>query len=117
MVNVMFNRNEERNMTTFSEKVFAAVREIPSGKAASYSQIAIAAGSPRAARAVGNVLHSNISPENAPCHRVVHNDGRLAEAYVFGGAGKQEALLKSEGVEFLADGRVDMKKCRHMEDF
>jgi methylated-DNA-protein-cysteine methyltransferase-like protein len=77
---------ETNNMTTFSEKVFAAVREIPAGKVASYSQVAIAAGSPRAARAIGNVLHSNISPENAPCHRVVHNDGRLAEAYVFGGA-------------------------------
>jgi methylated-DNA-protein-cysteine methyltransferase-like protein len=102
------------NMTKFSIKVFTAVREIPEGKVASYSQVAIQAGSPRAARAVGNVLHSNISPENAPCHRVVHNDGRLADAYVFGGAGKQEAMLKSEGIEFLADGRVNMKKCRHM---
>jgi methylated-DNA-protein-cysteine methyltransferase-like protein len=101
-------------MTTFSEKVFAAVRGIPEGKVASYSQVAIAAGSPRAARAVGNVLHTNISHENAPCHRVVHNDGRLAEAYVFGGAGKQEAMLVSEGVEFLADGRVNMKTCRFM---
>jgi methylated-DNA-protein-cysteine methyltransferase-like protein len=101
--------------TAFNEKVFAAVRGIPVGKVASYSQVAIQAGSPRAARAVGNVLHTNISPENAPCHRVVHNDGRLAEAYVFGGAGKQEAMLKSEGVTFLTDGRVDMKKCRYME--
>jgi methylated-DNA-protein-cysteine methyltransferase-like protein len=103
-------------MITFSEKVFAAVRGIPEGNVASYSQVAIAAGSPKAARAVGNVLHTNISPENAPCHRVVHNDGRLAEAYVFGGAGKQEVMLVSEGVEFLADGRVNMKTCRFMAD-
>jgi hypothetical protein len=48
----------------FSEKVFTAVRGIPEGKVASYSQVAILAGSPRAARAVGNVLHTNISPEN-----------------------------------------------------
>ena len=102
-------------MTKFSTKVFAAVRETPTGKVVSYSQVAIRAGSPRAARAVGNVLHSNISPDNAPCHRVVHNDGRLAEAYVFGGIGKQAALLKSEGVEFLADGRVNMNKCGHTE--
>jgi len=99
-------------MTPFTERVFDAVREIPAGEVASYSQIAIAAGSPRAARAVGNALHKNISPENAPCHRVVHNDGRLAQAYVFGGAGKQAAMLKSEGVSFLADGRVDMRECR-----
>ncbi|MCL1866633.1 MAG: MGMT family protein [Oscillospiraceae bacterium] len=99
-------------MTDFNIKVFDAVRGIPVGKVASYSQIAIRAGSPRAARAVGNILHSNISPENAPCHRVVHNDGRLAEAYVFGGKGKQEALLKSEGVVFLTGEKVDMRKCR-----
>jgi methylated-DNA-protein-cysteine methyltransferase-like protein len=102
-------------MTEFGERVFTAVRKIPAGEVMSYSQTAIAAGSPRAARAVGNVLHGNTSPDNAPCHRVVHNDGRLAEAYVFGGKGKQEAMLKSEGVEFLADGRVDMSKCRYTE--
>ncbi|MCL1904321.1 MAG: methylated-DNA--[protein]-cysteine S-methyltransferase [Oscillospiraceae bacterium] len=99
-------------MAQFNEKVFAAVREIPAGKVVSYSQIAIRAGSPRACRAVGNILHSNPSQQNAPCHRVVHNDGRLAEAYVFGGKGKQEALLKSEGVEFFSNGSVDMDKYR-----
>ena len=106
-------------MTKFSEKVFDAVRKIPVGKVMSYSQVALKAGSPRACRAVGNVLHSNISPDNAPCHRVVHNDGRLAQAYVFGGKGKQESMLKAEGVVFLCigkDSRVDMSKCRHMEE-
>jgi len=98
----------------FKNKVFAAVRKIPAGKVISYSQAAVEAGSPRACRAAGNVLHSNPTQENAPCHRVVHNDGRLAEAYVFGGKGKQEALLKAEGVIFLADGRVDMKTCRYI---
>jgi len=99
--------------TSFRERVFTAVREIPAGKVVSYSQAAVAARSPRACRAVGNILHSNTTPENAPCHRVVHNDGRLADAYVFGGKGKQEALLKSEGVEFFADGRVNMSESRH----
>ncbi|MCL2634518.1 MAG: MGMT family protein [Oscillospiraceae bacterium] len=99
---------------SFKEKVFDTVRKIPSGTVISYSQAAVEAGSPRACRAVGSALHSNISPENAPCHRVVHNDGRLAEAYVFGGKGKQEAMLKSEGVEFLPDGRVHMGKCRYI---
>ena len=101
-------------MENFKEKVFNAVRAIPSGKVVSYSQAATAAGSPRACRAAGSALHANTSPENAPCHRVVHNDGRLAEAYVFGGKGKQETILRAEGVMFLADGRVDMKKCRYI---
>jgi len=106
--------DKKSSKSQFSEKVFSAVRNIPVGKVISYSQVAIQAGSPRACRAVGNILHSNPAPNNAPCHRVVHNDGRLAEAYVFGGRGKQEALLKSEGVKFLPNGRVDMWKCRHI---
>lgn len=43
--------------TTFSEKVYAAVRKIPEGKVATYRQIATMAGSPNAARAVGGALH------------------------------------------------------------
>ncbi|MDR0197326.1 MAG: MGMT family protein [Oscillospiraceae bacterium] len=99
---------------SFAEKVFKAVNAVPEGRVVSYSQVAVRAGSPNAYRAAGSILHGNVSPENAPCHRVVHNDGRLAEAYVFGGKGRQEALLRSEGVEFLRGGSVDMKKCRHI---
>ena len=92
----------------FREKVFAAVRKIPAGKVASYGDIAHAAGSPRACRAVGNILHSNPSTANAPCHRVVRADGSLAEKFGFGGRSAQAALLEAEGVLVRADGKVDM---------
>jgi O-6-methylguanine DNA methyltransferase len=61
-------------MMSFKEKVFAAVKKIPRGKTLTYKEVARRAGSPRAYRAVGNVLHSNHDPA-IPCHRVIRSDG------------------------------------------
>ena len=94
----------------FYRAVYAAVRRIPAGKVATYGQIAMLAGSPRASRIVGGALHRNPEPGNTPCHRVVFRDGSLAPGFAFGGTGAQRALLEAEGVTFLPDGRVDMAR-------
>ena len=98
-------------MNDFSERVFQVVREIPRGKVTNYSFVAFAAGNPRASRGVGFVLHRNTDPVNTPCHRVVFKDGSLRKGYVFGGPDVQREKLEAEGVQFLPDGRVDMKAC------
>jgi len=59
---------------TFTEKVHKVVRRIPSSKTMTYFEVAKAAGSPRAYRAVGNILNKNYDPA-IPCHRVVRSDG------------------------------------------
>jgi len=61
---------------TFKEKVFDVVKKIPSGKVLTYKEVAHLAGSPKAWRAVGNILHSNYNNE-IPCHRVVRADGKI----------------------------------------
>lgn len=94
----------------FYRAVYAAVRRIPAGKVATYGQIAMLAGSPRASRIVGGALHRNPEPGKTPCHRVVFQDGSLAPGFAFGGPGAQRALLEVEGVTFLPDGRVDMAR-------
>ncbi len=96
-------------MTEFQRRVFEAVARIPRGKAAPYSEVARAAGSPRAMRAVGNILHNNPFFGVVPCHRVVHADGSLAAAFAFGGEGEQRKMLEAEDVGFTPDGRVDMR--------
>ena len=58
-------------LTIFQRKVLCATKNIPYGKTRTYSQIATAAGSPRAARAVGSALGRNPLPIIVPCHRVV----------------------------------------------
>lgn len=93
----------------FYECVYEAVRRIPSGKVATYGQIARMAGNPRASRAVGYALHVNPEPGTIPCHRVVNRAGRLAPAFAFGGTDAQKALLEGEGVCVDARGYVDIK--------
>jgi methylated-DNA-protein-cysteine methyltransferase-like protein len=94
-------------MVSFSEKVYQIVRKIPRGKVATYGQIAILAGKPKAARAVGNILPKNPDPKRIPCYRVVRKDGRLAKRYAFGGAREQKRKLLTEGVKFKRKNQVD----------
>lgn len=81
-------------MTTFREKVFAIVRAIPAGHVLTYSEVARRAGSPRASRAVGNILKTNYDPA-IPCHRVIRADGQ-AGGYNRG-ADQKISILRREG--------------------
>ncbi len=81
---------------TFKDKVLAVVRKIPSGKTMSYKQVALLAGSPRACRAVGNIMNRYGGMEHGiPCHRVIKSDGTPG-GYA-SGTKKKIAFLKKEG--------------------
>ena len=84
---------------SFYDKVYEQVCKIPKGKVATYGQIALMCGSPKASRAVGYALHFNPRPGVIPCHRVVNRFGGLAPAFAFGGIEVQASLLLAEGVE------------------
>ena len=94
----------------FSERVYALVRQIPAGKAATYGCLAHLLGAPRAARAVGTAL-SRCADPSVPCHRVVDRLGATKAAFDEYAPGTQRAILESEGVVFLPDGRVDLDHC------
>ena len=96
-------------MNTF-EKIYEVVKSIPKGKVATYGQVALLAGNPRWARVVGYALHVNPEPGTIPCHRVVNREGKVAPGFAFGGEGVQRQLLKSEGIVFEPDGRIDLEK-------
>lgn len=61
-------------MTPFAQKVYDIVKKIPAGQTLSYQQVATLAGSPKAYRAVGNILNKNHDPL-IPCHRVIRSNG------------------------------------------
>ena len=63
--------------TQFQKKIWQALREIPFGQTRSYLDLAKAAGSPRAARAVGAANGKNPLSIVVPCHRVIGADGKL----------------------------------------
>ncbi len=75
---------------SFSNKVYAVVATIPAGQTMTYKEVAKAAGSPRAFRAVGNILNKNYNPA-IPCHRVVRSDGATG-GYNRGALRKKELL-------------------------
>lgn len=64
--------------TAFQQRVWRALREIPSGSTASYTEIAERIGSPKAVRAVAHACASNAIAVAIPCHRVVRSDGALS---------------------------------------
>lgn len=82
------------NPSDFTRRVHAVVKKIPRGKTMSYAEVAKAAGSPGAARAVGSLLKQNFDPA-IPCHRVIRSDGKLGEYNR--GADKKEQMLQEEG--------------------
>ena len=90
-------------MDAWIRRVYEVVRSIPSGRVASYGLVALIAGRPRAARAVGKVM-LECDDRTVPCHRVVHADGSLAPSFR-----SQRARLRREGVRF-AGARVDLRE-------
>jgi AraC family transcriptional regulator of adaptative response/methylated-DNA-[protein]-cysteine methyltransferase len=89
--------------TEFQKKVFAAMREIPAGTTASYSDIARKAGAPRAGRAVGSVCATNNLAFAVPCHRVLHKDGSPRTGPHWGHT--QLSLLRREGSAPMGKGK------------
>lgn len=86
-------------------EILSVVEEIPKGKVTSYGQIAKLIGREKNARLVGKVLSDAELYGAYPCHRVVNHAGRTAPGWT-----EQRLLLEAEGVEFKADGHVDMQR-------
>jgi AraC family transcriptional regulator of adaptative response/methylated-DNA-[protein]-cysteine methyltransferase len=80
--------------TAFQQLVWDAVRRIPAGSTASYTDIARRIGLPGAARAVAQACGANALAVVIPCHRVIRNDGSLS-GYRWG-LERKRALLARE---------------------
>jgi AraC family transcriptional regulator of adaptative response/methylated-DNA-[protein]-cysteine methyltransferase len=79
--------------TAFQQRVWEALRKIPAGRTATYSEIAKRIGRPKAVRAVAAACADNPVAVAIPCHRVVRLDGNLA-GYRWGIARKRALLAK-----------------------
>ena len=63
--------------TEFMRRTWSALCDIPYGETASYKDIAVKIGNPKAVRAVGMANNRNPIPIFIPCHRVIGANGRL----------------------------------------
>lgn len=82
----------------FAARVHDVVADVEAGTVVTYGEVAVEAGAPGAARAVGTVLSRS---EGLPWWRVVAANGRLAP----GKEDEQARLLDADGVR-TRDGRV-----------
>jgi methylated-DNA-protein-cysteine methyltransferase-like protein len=95
--------------TLFHQKVVKIIKQIPPGKIATYGQIALYAGNPRASRQVARILHSSSDKEKLPWQRVINRKGYIS---LKKGAGfeKQKALLQSEGIRIDLQGKINLRR-------
>ncbi|WP_414714983.1 methylated-DNA--[protein]-cysteine S-methyltransferase [Sporomusa sp.] len=80
--------------TDFMQQVWTRLCEIPYSETASYKDIAIKVGNPKAFRAVGLANNRNPIPIFIPCHRVIGTNGSLTGYR--GGLGLKQRLLMLE---------------------
>lgn len=80
--------------TAFQQRVWKALKQIPPGATATYSEIAQRIGMPKAVRAVAQACGANALAVAIPCHRVIRNDGSLS-GYRWG-VDRKRALLERE---------------------
>ena len=64
--------------TAFQQRVWQALRDIPAGTTATYTEIAARIGAPSAVRAVAGACAANALAVAIPCHRVIRHDGALS---------------------------------------
>ena len=80
----------------FEKSVLIEAMKIPYGSITSYGELAAIAGSPGAARAVGNAMRKNPLLIIVPCHRVLYSSGGIGGYSA--GLNLKRKLLALEGV-------------------
>jgi methylated-DNA-[protein]-cysteine S-methyltransferase len=83
-------------LTSFRRRVIDQARRLAWGETATYGELAQRAGSPRAARAVGSTMATNLFPIVIPCHRVVASNGGLGGFSAPSGVNLKRQLLSME---------------------
>lgn len=90
----------------FAERVYWVVDQVPLGTVATYGQIATYAGSPGAARAVGNLMRDSAANGfDVPWHRIINASGGISSKGDFARAELQRLLLEKERVAFDHRGK------------
>lgn len=93
--------------TSYRERVYDLVRQIPAGRVMTYGQIAEILGEGYTARTVGYVMHG-ADAESVPWQRVINAQGKCSTAKMTLPVNLQQSMLESEGVKFDVKGRCDL---------
>lgn len=97
-------------VSAFSKKAMTLIRAIPSGKVATYGQIAALAGKPQGSRGVAWILHSSSTVHRLPWHRVLNAQGKISFEKGTHNFKQQKKRLEQEGVVLTSDGKLSLTK-------
>jgi methylated-DNA-[protein]-cysteine S-methyltransferase len=89
-------RADLSHLTPFAGQVLLTCAKVKYGQTTTYSHLAQMARSPRAARAVGNILAKNPLPLIIPCHRIIRADGSTGGFTAPQGTKLKKRMLKLE---------------------
>lgn len=95
-------------ISNFFNRVYLLVQQIPTGKVATYGQIAALLDSPRSARTVGWALNALKEPTDVPWHRVLNSKGTISHYDSGEVKNLQKILLEAEGIRFDVKNKVDL---------
>jgi len=84
------------------QRIYTALRKVPSGTTLTYSELAERAGMPGTQQSVGTAMGENPCPVVIPCHRVLPAGGKLGAYTGPGGAETKARILRIEGVNIWA---------------
>jgi len=100
---------------THYDRIYAIVRQIPSGRVATYGQIAELAGLAGKPRLVGYALYRVPAEDyqEIPWHRVINAKGEISHSSLRQGTDYlQRSLLEAEGISFDAAGKINLRDRR-----
>lgn len=92
------------------QRFYTVLAAVPAGKVITYGQLAAQAGRPRGARWAGYLLRHLPINSSLPWHRVINAQGKLSFPIGSEKALEQMTLLEEEGIEFKANGSIDLKR-------
>ena len=97
-------------ISEFSKTVMQNIKSVPTGRVATYKQIAELSGKPQASRGVSWILHSCATAYKLPWHRIINAQGKISFERNTHNYRKQKRLLEAEGVIFDQSGQLNLKK-------
>ena len=93
-----------------NHRIWQVVALIPSGKVATYGDVARQAGMPGAARRVGMALRRLPAGTRIPWHRVINAQGRISLPEGSASQLTQRERLEEEGILFRVNGSIDLHR-------
>src|SRR5690349_22885368 len=96
-------------MADLNPRLYELARQIPRGKVSTYGELALLAGTPRAARQVGWALSMLPEGLDVPWWRVINRRGEVPR---HANRDLQIELLRREGIEVSDEGVLDLDEYR-----